>query len=103
MCLPQEWDTDILGTASAAAGVGAVVTMTNEQIMAALPRPGLVHVEVTAADEATAREAAERIGALWASSGVGQVWRLPEEDGVRARVWADLAPEPDGEHGHPAE
>ncbi|MFE5098169.1 DUF6207 family protein [Streptomyces sp. NPDC056638] len=32
--------------------------MTTEQITAVLPRPGLVNVEVTAADEATARKAA---------------------------------------------
>ncbi|GHA51301.1 hypothetical protein GCM10010329_86430 [Streptomyces spiroverticillatus] len=68
--------------------------LSNEQIMRALPSPGLVHVEVTAVDEITVRTAAEAIAALWTSPGVSQVWRTAGEDGVRARVWADLVPSP---------
>ncbi|MEW5655221.1 DUF6207 family protein [Streptomyces cinereoruber] len=51
--------------------------------------PGLVQIHITAADTATALEAAERISRLWLSS-TYPAKRLPGEDGVRIQVDADL-------------
>ncbi|MFC4887823.1 DUF6207 family protein [Streptomyces beijiangensis] len=70
--------------------------MTRQQIAQALGRPGLLCVEMTALDEATVRTAAQAIADMWQSSGVGHLWRIPGADGVRARVWADVARESDG-------
>ncbi|WNI34381.1 DUF6207 family protein [Streptomyces sp. ITFR-6] len=52
--------------------------------------PGLVVLDIAAADEATALQAMQELGRLWATSGVVPVWRVPGEVGVRARLYADL-------------
>ncbi|MBA2944269.1 DUF6207 family protein [Streptomyces himalayensis] len=53
--------------------------------------PGIVRVDVTASDRATARAAA-RIARLWASTG-GERGQLAE-DGARARLYADITRPP---------
>ncbi|QIY59425.1 hypothetical protein HEP86_39515 [Streptomyces sp. RPA4-5] len=55
-----------------------------------LSEPGLVVIDVTAADEATATEAAAALGGLWLSSGPSAPWRTPGEAGVTIRAYADL-------------
>ncbi|MEV0090426.1 DUF6207 family protein [Streptomyces sp. NPDC050738] len=72
--------------------------MTEQQITDALGRPGLLCVEMTALDEDTIRTAAQTVTDLWQSPGIGHLWRTPGHDGVRARIWADVTPEPDGWH-----
>ena len=42
-----------------------------------LSKPGLVVIDITAADEATAKEAATTLGGLWLSSGPSAPWRTP--------------------------
>ncbi|WP_222852419.1 DUF6207 family protein [Streptomyces piniterrae] len=55
-----------------------------------LGEPGLLVLEITAADEATAQAAMADLDALWMISGVPRVRRVPGEPGVRARVYATL-------------
>ncbi|MGP3951227.1 DUF6207 family protein [Streptomyces sp. 7N604] len=55
-----------------------------------LSEPGLMVLDITAADEATALAAMTELDRWWATSGVGPVRRVPGEAGVRARVYADL-------------
>ncbi|GAA2603189.1 DUF6207 family protein [Streptomyces tubercidicus] len=55
-----------------------------------LSEPGLVVIDITAADEATAIEAAAALGGLWLSSGPSAPWRTPGEAGVTVRAYADL-------------
>jgi hypothetical protein len=50
--------------------------------------PGMVVVEVTGADEDTVREGVGALEAVWATTGVSAVWRVPGEAGVRARTYA---------------
>jgi DsbC/DsbD-like thiol-disulfide interchange protein len=52
--------------------------------------PGLVVLDVTAADEDTIRAVMDGLQQQWATSGVTPVWRTPGEAGVRARVYADI-------------
>lgn len=52
--------------------------------------PSLVRIEITAADLATAAEAAEKIAGLWLSS-PSPPRRIPGEGGVRVRVHADTS------------
>ncbi|MGW9041236.1 DUF6207 family protein [Streptomyces lydicus] len=54
--------------------------------------PGVVRVDITAADLATARAAAARIATLWESAG-GERGQLTEE-GTRARLYADITRRP---------
>ncbi|ROQ23611.1 hypothetical protein EDD98_7561 [Streptomyces sp. PanSC19] len=49
--------------------------------------PGLVVLDVTAHDEATARTVMSGVEKLWASSGVTPVRREPGQAGVRARIY----------------
>ncbi|MFF3547489.1 DUF6207 family protein [Streptomyces platensis] len=55
-----------------------------------LSEPGLVVIDITAADEATATEAAAALSGLWLSSGASAPWRTPGEAGVTVRAYADL-------------
>ncbi|MER6505090.1 DUF6207 family protein [Streptomyces sp. NPDC001455] len=52
--------------------------------------PGLVVLDITAADESTLRAVLEGLQRQWATSGIAPVRRLPGEPGVRARVYADV-------------
>ncbi|MFF8919021.1 DUF6207 family protein [Streptomyces sp. NPDC015032] len=52
--------------------------------------PGLVVLDIAAADEGTLRAVMEGLQRQWATSGVTPVRRLPGEPGVRARVYADV-------------
>ncbi|MET7622523.1 DUF6207 family protein [Streptomyces sp. NPDC005408] len=56
--------------------------------------PGLVRIEITAADLDTAKKAAERIAGFWLSS-PSPLRRIPGNDGVLVRVHADIARSPD--------
>jgi hypothetical protein len=55
-----------------------------------LSEPGLMVLDITAADEATALAAMNELDRWWATSGVGRVRRVPGEPGVKARLYADL-------------
>lgn len=55
-----------------------------------IAEPGLVVLDVTAADEETVRAVMDGLQQKWATSGVTPVWRVPGEAGVRARVHADI-------------
>ncbi|MFE9446516.1 DUF6207 family protein [Streptomyces sp. NPDC006602] len=63
----------------------------DEQRMA---QPGLVILDITAADEATARAAMTELDRLWATSGIAVVRRVPGEPGVKARLYAHLRRRP---------
>ncbi|MDQ1051582.1 DUF6207 family protein [Streptomyces sp. V4I2] len=53
-------------------------------------QPGLVILDITAADEATALAAVAELDRLWATSGIGVVRRVPGGLGVKARLYAHL-------------
>ncbi|MFI8916414.1 DUF6207 family protein [Streptomyces sp. NPDC053513] len=55
-----------------------------------LTEPGLVVLDITAADEATIHAMAEQLDRHWATSGAPRVRRVPGEPGVTARLYADL-------------
>ncbi|MFJ7069721.1 DUF6207 family protein [Streptomyces sp. NPDC101115] len=55
-----------------------------------IAEPGLVVLDITAADEETARAVMDGLQQRWATSGVTPLWRVPGEEGVRARVYADI-------------
>ncbi|MGW1794230.1 DUF6207 family protein [Streptomyces tubercidicus] len=55
-----------------------------------LSEPGLVVIDITAADEATVAEAAAALGGLWLSSGPSSPWHTPGQAGVTVRTYADL-------------
>ncbi|WP_063762696.1 DUF6207 family protein [Streptomyces sp. NRRL S-1448] len=61
-----------------------------ERIEQHLGEPGLLVLDITAADEPTAQAAMTELDALWMTSGVARVRRVPGEPGVRARVYAAL-------------
>ncbi|WP_327713240.1 DUF6207 family protein (plasmid) [Streptomyces sp. NBC_00464] len=50
---------------------------------------GLVVLDITAADEATARLVMASLEQHWATSGITATRRMPGEPGVRARIYAD--------------
>ncbi|GGR45655.1 DUF6207 family protein [Streptomyces netropsis] len=52
--------------------------------------PGLVVLDITAHDEATAHAMMASLERQWATSGMGPVRREPGEPGVKARIYADL-------------
>ncbi|RPK32035.1 hypothetical protein EES39_39600 [Streptomyces sp. ADI92-24] len=52
--------------------------------------PGLVVLDITAADDATARLVMASLEQHWATSGITAARRLPGVPGVRARVYADI-------------
>ncbi|CAL9631637.1 DUF6207 family protein [Streptomyces sp. enrichment culture] len=57
--------------------------------------PGLVVLDIAAADEATARTVTDTLDRLWATSGTAPVRRVPGEPGVRARLYADVRRRPE--------
>ncbi|MFF7205340.1 DUF6207 family protein [Streptomyces sp. NPDC008141] len=52
--------------------------------------PGLIVVDITAADEATALAAVAEMDSRWATSRPDQVRRLPGQVGVTLRLYADI-------------
>ncbi|ALC18377.1 DUF6207 family protein [Streptomyces pristinaespiralis] len=60
-----------------------------------IAEPGLVVLDITAADEDTVRAVLDGLQQQWVTSGVTPVWRTPGEAGVRARVYADVRRRPD--------
>ncbi|AJC53410.1 DUF6207 family protein [Streptomyces noursei] len=56
--------------------------------------PGMVVIDVTAADEATATLAAAELGRLWRSSGPSAPWQTPGQPGVSVRAYLDLRHRP---------
>lgn len=67
-----------------------------------LDQPGLAVLDISAADEDTARVVMEVLQQQWATSGVTPVRRVPGQGGVRVRVYADVRRGPgtaDGECG----
>ncbi|MFF3326436.1 DUF6207 family protein [Streptomyces sp. NPDC002889] len=52
--------------------------------------PGLVVLDITAADEATAQAVMHGLEQCWATSGASPVRRRPGEPGVSVRVYADV-------------
>ncbi|MFD0036962.1 DUF6207 family protein [Streptomyces anulatus] len=52
--------------------------------------PGLVVLDITAADEETALALMDELQQLWATSGITEIRRDPTRPGVRARVHADI-------------
>ncbi|MFC9602506.1 DUF6207 family protein [Streptomyces niveus] len=55
-----------------------------------IPEPGLVVLDLTAPDEATAHAVMAALERLWATSGITPVRREPGMPGVRARIHADI-------------
>lgn len=55
-----------------------------------IAEPGLVVLDVSAADEDTIREVMAGLQQQWATSGITPVWRTPGEAGVRTRGYADI-------------
>ena len=52
--------------------------------------PGLVVLDITAADEATAQAVMHGLEQCWATSGTSPVRRRPGELGVSVRMYADV-------------
>ncbi|URZ99439.1 DUF6207 family protein [Streptomyces lydicamycinicus] len=73
-------------TVRRAKGVWLTMEISEEHLC----EPGLVVFDITAADEATATQAATALGGLWLSSGPSTPWRTPGEPGVTVRAYADL-------------
>ncbi|MFE4337351.1 DUF6207 family protein [Streptomyces sp. NPDC056831] len=55
-----------------------------------ITEPGLVVLDVTAADENTIRAVMDSLQQRWATSGITPVWRAAGEVGARGRVYADI-------------
>ncbi|WP_335938023.1 DUF6207 family protein [Streptomyces sp. PTD5-9] len=55
-----------------------------------ISEPGLVVLDITAADEDTVRAVMDGLQRQWATSGITPVRRLPGQAEVRARVYADV-------------
>ncbi|WP_262370811.1 DUF6207 family protein [Streptomyces sp. WAC01526] len=70
--------------------VGEVVCVVMKISEEHLSEPGLVVIDITAADVATATEAAAALGGLWLSSGPSAPWHTPGQGGVTVRAYADL-------------
>ncbi|MHA4818214.1 DUF6207 family protein [Streptomyces aculeolatus] len=68
--------------------------MTEKRRRYLLAAPGLVHVELFAADEATVQAAAADLARLWPGSTHWRPRRVPGEDGVLVEVLVDLATRP---------
>ncbi|MFE5793351.1 DUF6207 family protein [Streptomyces sp. NPDC056503] len=55
-----------------------------------IAEPVLVVLDVTATDGETAHARLDGLQQQWATSGVTSVWHVPGQEGVRARVYADI-------------
>lgn len=55
-----------------------------------IAEPGLVVLDITAANEDTLRIVMDSLQQQWATSGVTPVWRTPGQPGITARVHADI-------------
>ncbi|MEV8014550.1 DUF6207 family protein [Streptomyces sp. NPDC086122] len=55
-----------------------------------IAEPGLVALDITAADEGTLGAVMDGLQRQWATSGITPVRRLPSGPGVRTRVYADV-------------
>lgn len=55
-----------------------------------IAEPGLVVLDVTAAEEGTVHAVMRALQEQWATSGITPVRRTPGEAGVRGRVYADV-------------
>ncbi|MFF3343156.1 DUF6207 family protein [Streptomyces flavidovirens] len=55
-----------------------------------ITEPGLVVLDITAADEDTVAAVMQGLQQQWATSGITPVWHVPGEPGIRARVYADI-------------
>ncbi|MFI1437532.1 DUF6207 family protein [Streptomyces lydicus] len=58
--------------------------------------PGLVVVEIAAADDETLVQAMAAMDKVWFSSGPSEPYRIPGEPGVRVRAYGDMRRSPDG-------
>ncbi|MFE1444157.1 DUF6207 family protein [Streptomyces sp. NPDC058739] len=63
-------------------------------IEAHLAQPGLVVVEIAAADDATAFAFQDQLAARWATAPAERTTRNPGEPGVRLRCYLDLRQSP---------
>ncbi|MER8199670.1 DUF6207 family protein [Streptomyces microflavus] len=68
-------------------GVGDGMKEIGEQH---INEPGLVVLDITAADEDTLRLAVAQLEERWATSGPAPVRRVPGRPGVTCRVYADI-------------
>lgn len=59
-----------------------------------LAEPGLVVLDIAAADEETVQAVTDALDRLWATSGTASIQRVPGEPGVRARLHADVRRRP---------
>ncbi|MFF1918173.1 DUF6207 family protein [Streptomyces sp. NPDC058239] len=59
-----------------------------------IDEPGLVVLDITAANEATAHAVMAKLEQRWATSGIMLVRREPGAQGVKARVYADTCRSP---------
>ncbi|MGW0777248.1 DUF6207 family protein [Streptomyces sp. NPDC002835] len=55
-----------------------------------ISEPGLVVLDITAADEDTIRAVMDGLRQRWTTSGITPVWRTPGDAGIKARVYADI-------------
>ncbi|MFC9623800.1 DUF6207 family protein [Streptomyces sp. NPDC056930] len=55
-----------------------------------IDEPGLVVLDITAADETTTHAVMAELEQWWATSGIMPVQREPGAQGVKARVYADI-------------
>ncbi|MGW1659066.1 DUF6207 family protein [Streptomyces atratus] len=55
-----------------------------------IDEPGLVVLDITAADETTAHAVMAELEQWWATSGIMPVQREPGTPGVKARIYADI-------------
>ncbi|MFH8577096.1 DUF6207 family protein [Streptomyces zaomyceticus] len=60
-----------------------------------IAEPGLIVLDITAADEGTLQTVMGSLQQQWATSGISPVRRTPGEPGVTVRMYADVRRQPD--------